>query len=138
MEELLYAVLLESANDASVTLALYVSGSLEAFVKAMNDIAFSLGMFNTHFVNPHGLPAEGHYSTAHDMARLLCAAMKTRLSRVFPRPINICCAEATNVPRGFLLTIIACSSPVRAWSAAKLATRSRRGGVWRRTACATG
>lgn len=75
LEELLYALMLESANDAAVAIAIYVSGSVEAFVERMNQKADEIGMHTTRFANPHGLPSEGHYSTALDMARLMQYAM---------------------------------------------------------------
>ena len=64
LEELLYALMLESANDAAVAIAIGVAGSEEAFVDAMNAKASALGLKDTHFANPHGLDAEAHYTTA--------------------------------------------------------------------------
>lgn len=72
LSELLKCVIVASANDACVTLAELVSGSHEAFVQRMNERAEELGMTNTHFSNSTGLPAENHYSTAHDMGLLAC------------------------------------------------------------------
>jgi serine-type D-Ala-D-Ala carboxypeptidase (penicillin-binding protein 5/6) len=69
VEQLLYALLLQSANDAAVALAEHVSGSVEAFVKAMNAEAARLGMRRTRFYSPNGLDDRG-YSTALDLARL--------------------------------------------------------------------
>lgn len=66
--ELLRALLVRSGNDIAATLAIDNAGSVEAFAGKMNQYARSLGMENSHFVNPHGLPAEGQHSTAHDMA----------------------------------------------------------------------
>ena len=76
VRDLLFALLLQSANDAACALALYTSGNLEDFAALMNQKARSLGMVNTAFKNPHGLPAEGHYSTARDMAILMKAALQ--------------------------------------------------------------
>ena len=76
LEELLYCVMLESANDAATAVALAVAGSVEAFAELMNAKAASLGLENTHFVNPHGLDAEGHYTTAGDLALILAAALE--------------------------------------------------------------
>lgn len=76
--ELLYGVLLESANDAAYTLAVHCSGSVEAFADLMNERAESIGMTNTHFENPHGLDGEEHYSTARDMALLAAEALKNQ------------------------------------------------------------
>lgn len=70
IRELLYALLLESANDASVALAIISSGSVECFVEKMNEKACELGLLATHFENPHGLDDENHYSSAYDLAIL--------------------------------------------------------------------
>lgn len=75
LEELLYALLLESANDAAAAIAFAVSGSIEAFSDAMNVKAAELGLDNTHFTNPHGLDNEEHYTTAKDLAKLTIHAM---------------------------------------------------------------
>lgn len=69
--EMLIAVAVGSANDASVALAEHISGSVESFVDMMNDRTRKLGCKNTNFVNPTGLPAEGHYTSATDLAILL-------------------------------------------------------------------
>ncbi len=76
LQELLYGLMLSSGNDAAVALALYCSGSIEEFANQMNDKARSLGMTQTHFVNPNGLDAENHYSTARDLAILASYAME--------------------------------------------------------------
>ena len=73
-ETLLYGLLLESANDAAAVLAEGLCGTSDAFVLRMNEKAAELGMTNTRFENPHGMPADGHLSTAADLARLMCAA----------------------------------------------------------------
>lgn len=75
VEELLYGMMLVSGNDAAVALACHTAGSVEAFADMMNDKARALGMTGSAFQNPNGLDAEGHYSTARDMAALTCAAM---------------------------------------------------------------
>ncbi len=64
--DLLKALLVRSANDAAVALAEHVGGSVEGFATLMNDKADALGMTNSHFVNPHGLDEEGHYTSAED------------------------------------------------------------------------
>lgn len=66
--DLLYAVLLNSANDAASVVAEGLAGSETAFAAHMNAKARSIGARNSHFVNPHGLTADGHVSTAHDLA----------------------------------------------------------------------
>ncbi len=79
--EMLLAVGLQSANDASVAIAEHIAGSEEAFVQAMNDKAASLGLVNTHFVNCHGLTEEDHYTSAYDLAVILKEGLKSQLFR---------------------------------------------------------
>ena len=74
VEQLLYGLMLRSGNDAAVALALHVSGSVEDFAALMNQKAEELGLSHTHFVNPHGLPAAEHYTTARELAVITCAA----------------------------------------------------------------
>ncbi len=66
--EILTGLLVRSGNDLAATLAIDNAGSVEAFAEKMNTLAKALGMMDSNFVNPHGLPAKGQYSTAHDMA----------------------------------------------------------------------
>jgi D-alanyl-D-alanine carboxypeptidase (penicillin-binding protein 5/6) len=68
--ELIKATAAISANDGAMAIAEFLAGSEEAFVRSMNEKAASLGMRDTRFVNPHGLPRPGQYTTAADMARL--------------------------------------------------------------------
>ena len=75
LETLLYGLMLCSGNDAAVAIAEHVGGSVEGFVKLMNETAGELGMTSTSFANPNGLDDEKHYSTARDMAVLACAAL---------------------------------------------------------------
>ena len=77
--DLLYGLLLESANDAANALALLCAGAIPAFAQKMNERAQSIGMLNSNFVNPSGLPVEGHLSSARDLALLLAEAMKNEL-----------------------------------------------------------
>ena len=76
IQELLYGLMLRSGNDAAVALAIYCGGTVEGFAELMNDKARNLGLKNTHFVNPNGLDAPGHYSTARDLAVLSAYAME--------------------------------------------------------------
>ncbi len=76
VQNLLYATLVYSANDAALALAQHVAGSEEAFVEMMNTRALQLGATNTHFVNPHGLSHEEHYTTAYDLYLIFNAAVK--------------------------------------------------------------
>ncbi|MBU1007276.1 MAG: D-alanyl-D-alanine carboxypeptidase [Candidatus Omnitrophica bacterium] len=75
---LLRAILLNSGNDASVALAESVSGSEEEFAELMNDTARSIGAKDTNFTNSNGLPSEGQYSTAYDLALIVRAAMRNK------------------------------------------------------------
>lgn len=81
VDELLKAVAVASGNDAAVALAEYVSGSESAFVAEMNQRAQELGMNHTHFSNCNGLPAEDHYSSAHDIALMSRALLSHDLIR---------------------------------------------------------
>ena len=74
--DLLHGALLPSGADSTRAMAILVSGSEEAFVELMNNKAKELGMNNTHFVNCHGLDAEGHYSTINDVLTLLKYALE--------------------------------------------------------------
>jgi len=76
IEDLLYAILLASANDASMVLAEGIGGSVEHFAELMTQKAHEIGATNSHFTNPHGLTAPDHYSTARDLAILFRYAMK--------------------------------------------------------------
>jgi D-alanyl-D-alanine carboxypeptidase len=76
LEDLLYAMLLESANDAAAAIAIEVGGSIEGFSEMMNAKAEELGLERTSFANPHGLDDPEHYTTAAELARIAVAAMK--------------------------------------------------------------
>lgn len=76
VEDLLYALLLSSSNDAAVALAEHVAGSENAFVARMNRLAGSFGARGSHFVTSHGLDVPGHYSTARDLARFALAVLR--------------------------------------------------------------
>ena len=85
VEDLLYGLLLSSANDASLVLAEGIAGSVERFAEMMTDKAREIGAANSHFTNPHGLTAPEHYSTARDMALLFNYAMKNPTFREIVR-----------------------------------------------------
>ncbi len=74
IDELLHGLIVQSGNDAANTLAVRIAGSEAVFVERMNKEALRLGMKDTHFVNPVGMPDAQHYSSAYDMA-LLAAAL---------------------------------------------------------------
>lgn len=75
-DELIYALLVHSANDAANVLAETISGTIGDFVTLMNSKAIELGMTNTHFTNAHGYHDDNHYTTARDLSRLCAYAMK--------------------------------------------------------------
>lgn len=79
--DLLYGMMLPSGNDAAITVATHVSGSVEAFAELMNTKAQELGMTNTHFTNASGVYNGQHYSTCRDMGRLAAYAMKNEMFR---------------------------------------------------------
>lgn len=81
VKELLLGLLLVSGNDAACALACHTAGSMENFVRLMNRKAAALGMTGSSFANPHGLDAKGHYSTAQDMAKLMCYCMENESFR---------------------------------------------------------
>jgi len=76
IDDLVHGLLIQSGNDAAVALAEHVAGSVDAFVGEMNAAAQKLGMRNTVFKNPHGLPARGHYTSARDLAVLAKAIIE--------------------------------------------------------------
>lgn len=93
LEALIYGLLLCSANDASMAIAIAISGSVDSFVEKMNEKATSLGLSNTHFSNPHGLDDKDHYTTAKELAILMAYCSKNERflqisgtqKRIFPR-----------------------------------------------------
>jgi len=87
VRDLLRALLLQSANDAAVTLAVDVGGSQAAFVRAMNARAAQLGLRNTHYANPVGLDERGNYSSARDLVTLARVLLRNRFfARTVDRP----------------------------------------------------
>lgn len=85
LSDLLAATLIHSANDACRAMAEWHSGSEEKFVERMNERAVQLGLHDTHFMNACGFDAEGHYSSAHDLATLASIAMQ---NHTFSRLVN--------------------------------------------------
>lgn len=76
VNDLLYGLMLRSGNDAAVALAIHVGGSVEEFADMMNEKATELGLYNSHFIVPHGLDNEGHYTTAYELAKIADYALK--------------------------------------------------------------
>ncbi len=81
MEQLLYAMLLESANDAAAAIAIAVGGDIASFADMMNGMAEQIGLADTHFENPHGLDGAEHYTTAKDLAALTAYALQNETFR---------------------------------------------------------
>lgn len=81
IEQCLYAIMLESANEVCLGVAEHIAGSISGFVDMMNARAKELGCTNTHFVNPNGLHDNKHYTTAHDMALIAQAAIANETFR---------------------------------------------------------
>lgn len=92
MEQLLYALLLESANDAAAAVAIEIAGSIPAFAEKMNETAARIGLQDTHFTNPHGLDDPEHYTTAYDLALLSCYALSN------PDFVRIASTYKTTIP----------------------------------------
>ena len=96
--DLLYALMLISGNDASVAIAEHIGGSTSEFVTMMNDLAKKLGAKNTHFANTHGLDADGHYTTAYDLALITEYALENETFKdiVSTKNIKITNGEGEN------------------------------------------
>lgn len=78
IRDLLYGLMLVSGNDAACALAIHHSGSVVKFVEKMNLRAKEIGAVNTNFVNPNGLPDDNHYTTAYDLCKIACTALKNQ------------------------------------------------------------
>ena len=79
--QLIYALMLESANDAAVAIAYAVAGGVDKFADLMNQKADSLGLTSTRFKNPHGLDEDGHYTTAYELAKTTSVALQNDFLR---------------------------------------------------------
>ncbi len=76
LRELLYGLMINSGNDAGMSIAVYIAGSVDAYVDLMNQEAAAIGATNTHFMNPHGLHDENHYTTVYDVYLMFHEALK--------------------------------------------------------------
>ena len=92
MRDLIYALLLASANDAAAAIAFEISDSIEGFADLMNQKAEELGLTSTHFVTPHGLHDDEHYTTAYDLAKLTAAALRNDIF------LEICSSKSKTIP----------------------------------------
>ena len=104
LRQALYGLMLESANDLGMAIAEYTAGSVSAFADMMNEKAKELGCVNTHFVNPHGLHDDDHYTCAYDMALIGQAAYANPVSREFMSTVeaNIPPTNKTKETRYFI------------------------------------
>ncbi|HHY05207.1 MAG TPA: D-alanyl-D-alanine carboxypeptidase [Thermoanaerobacterales bacterium] len=93
LKEMLYAMLLNSANDAAIAIAEHIGGDMDTFVKMMNQKAKQIGAKNTNFVNPHGLSEEGHLTNAYDLAVITRYALNN-----FPEFNKIISTKSLNIP----------------------------------------
>lgn len=93
MEQCLYAIMLESANEVCLAAAEHVSGSVKDFVNLMNKRVKQLGLKDTHFNNPNGLPDPNHYTSAYDMAMIGRAALKNSVFRKVCNTPRYTCAK---------------------------------------------
>lgn len=76
MLDLIYALMLQSANDAAVAISYEIAGGVDEFAALMNEKACELGLSDTHFTNPHGLDDKEHYTTAYDLAKITAYALE--------------------------------------------------------------
>lgn len=96
MEQCLYVMMIQSANDVATQVAEHVGGSVSAFADMMNQRAQELGCTNTHFVNASGMPDDNHYTTAYDMALIFREAIKNDTFREIIKTQSIT-LEPTNM-----------------------------------------
>ena len=88
VKDLMYALMVKSANDAAIVLAEHIGGSVESFADMMNEKAKELGCINTHFVNPNGIHDDNHYSTAYDLYLMASYGMKNETFREYVSTTN--------------------------------------------------
>lgn len=79
LKELLYGLMFRSGNDAAIAIAEGIGGSVDNFIKLMNEYALEIGAVNSHFVTPHGLDSEFHYCTAYDLALITAKAKENKI-----------------------------------------------------------
>ena len=103
LRELLYGLLFVSGNDAAIAIADALGGNVQNFVAQMNQKAYQLGMYDTHFVNPHGLLDSGQYSCAHDLALLGRYSMSLPVLHKISGQNSFHIAAGGNHPERFLI-----------------------------------
>lgn len=92
LRDLIYGLMLSSGNDAAVAIAMHISGGVDEFAILMNETASKIGVKNTSFKNPNGLDADGHYTTAYDLAVI------TRYGMSLPEFAEIVSSKSVKVP----------------------------------------
>lgn len=98
IKDLLYALMVLSANDAAVVLAEHISGSVESFSDMMNEKAKEIGCVDTHFVNPNGIHNDNHYSTAYDLYLIGKYGMKNEFFRTLVSTTSYTLPDTNNYP----------------------------------------
>lgn len=88
IKDLMYTLMVKSANDAAIVLAEHISGSVEGFADMMNEKAKEIGCQNTHFVNPNGIHSDNHYSTAYDLYLMASYGMKNETFRDYVSTVS--------------------------------------------------
>ena len=101
VEDLLYAMMLQSSNEAAYALAEHCGGSVSGFAEMMNAKAAELGASNSHFANSHGLFNEEHYTTPHDMAKIMWAALQNETFLTIDSTVSYTTAPTTTQPEGY-------------------------------------
>ena len=102
LEELLYGLMLRSGNDAAIAIAEMIGGSVQGFVKLMNDKALELGAYNTSFATPHGLDASDHYTNAQDLAKLTAYAMNNETFAQIVSAKEVTCGVTGKFNRSYI------------------------------------
>lgn len=102
LKDLLHSLMLESHNDTAVAIAEHVGGSVECFAMMMNAKAKELGCEHTNFVTPNGLDADGHYTTAVELSRIACYAIK---NKEFLKLISTPSWQFTEITKGRSFTV---------------------------------
>ena len=98
--DLLYGLMLQSGNDCAVALAITVGGSVEDFAALMNETAEKAGATDSHFVNPHGLHDDNHYTTAHDLALITAYAFRNEVfEKIVATKSHVMHSEGREYPR---------------------------------------
>lgn len=104
LRDLLYCMMVGSANDAAVVIAEHIASTEELFVQMMNQRALELGCRNTHFVNASGLPQEGQYTTARDLAKIAAAALENELFSQMFSAVNYTVPATNKVKERYIVT----------------------------------